>query len=144
MRKGVRGVTKRQTWLSDWTTTKSEELKEQKEEGMMHRELKAPDPSSLTLTSLFQPLGGSECCPFWEWNRHNCPSTAEAVINKGPLLLPACWSLQLNCLSAAIGAAAAATFRSRIFLPSSNPLIFADACHWRILIGSHWQRAWEM
>ena len=40
--------------------------------------------------------------------------------------------------------AAAAEFRSRIFLPSSNPLIFANACHWQILIGSHWRRAWEM
>lgn len=106
----------------------------------MHGELKTPDPSSLTLMSLFQPLGSSECCHFWDWNRHNCPSMAEAVINKEPLLLPACWSLQLNCLSAAMGAAAA-EFRSRISLPSSNPLIFANACHWQILIGSRWQRA---
>lgn len=59
-----------------------EGLKEQKEEGVIHRDLKAPDPSRLAPVRLPLPLGSYGCCHFRDWNCQNCPSMARAVINR--------------------------------------------------------------
>lgn len=54
-----------------------ESLKEQEEEEVIHKYLKAPDASKLVPMRLFLPLGSYECCHFRDQNGQYCllPST---------------------------------------------------------------------